>query len=236
VRGGSDVPRVLVEPGHQAIDGVGAPVAQRLFLRRIAAVAFAGLGDRVQQAPRGMFLEQEHAPVGNRDLDIGDQHAADLAADVGVELRAVQQHIEQQCDEVDRILVEAIQVQVVPGDAELARVPGHALAKLVSQRAMALARLARDHGGVGHVLLHQRQDRHELAGTELGNGRLLAARLPARIHPTVRLRPAHGCTPALQQAQQVAEHGLVRRAHLGRQLYLAEGGQRIRLGGRGGAL
>ncbi|WP_297095944.1 hypothetical protein [Thermomonas sp.] len=188
---------VLVELGHQAIDGVVDAVEQRLLLRRFAMVALAGFGDGVQQAPRRMFLEHEHAAVLHRDLDVRHQHAADLAADVGVELRTVEQHVEQQRDQVHRVFVESIQLQVVALHPELARALHHLPADLHGERvfpvAMGELQLRRQ------VALQQRQDRHQFIRTQ--GDRWAGATLPGhRSH-----RPA----PALQQAQHAGEHGLV---------------------------
>ena len=96
-------------------------VQQFAFLRAVAMVAFAGLGDGIEEAPRGMALVQEHAPILHRDLDVGHQHPADLAAHVGLEIALVEQHVEQHADQVDGVFLHVRQVEVVAAHAEPAR-------------------------------------------------------------------------------------------------------------------
>ena len=144
---------VFVELRDQAVDRLVHAPQQLAFLRRFAMVAFAGLGDGVEQPARGMLLEQEHAAILHRHLHVWHQHATDLAADVGVVLGTVEQHVEQQRDQVDGILVQAVQVQVVPGHAKLLGTGDHLLAQLFGKRLLRIPLVLFEL--FGHVPLQQ---------------------------------------------------------------------------------
>ena len=146
---------VLVELRHQPVDGLVDAAQQLALLRRFAMVAFAGLGHGIEQAARRMFLVQEQPAILHCDLDVGHQHPPDHAPDVGVVLRAVKEHVEQQRNQVHRVAVQPVEVQVVARHAQLARALRHLLAQLGGQRP-AIAGTRHRHGR-GGVALHQRQ-------------------------------------------------------------------------------
>ena len=193
---------VLVELGDQAIDDIIHALEQLALLGGFAVVALAGLGHGVEQPPRRMLAREEHAAVGHRDLDVGHQHPPDLVPYLAVVLRPIQEDVEQQCDQVDGVLVQAIQLEVVAGDADLACAAHHLLAQLLPQRELAAAR--RIHAHAAGFALQQVQHRQEVARCQY----------PGRPSIGFWYRAGGGrdCAPAPQQAQQPGEQRLVRRA------------------------
>ncbi len=115
---GQEDRQVLVELGDQPVDDLLDLAHQRALGLAFAGVALAGLGQRVEQAPRRVGLLHEHTPVQQRDLDERHHQAADQFARAAFQLALVEHHVEQHADQVDGVLVLRVQPRLPRIDAE----------------------------------------------------------------------------------------------------------------------
>ena len=81
------------------------PVQGFAVLRALPGVAVAGLGERVQQAPRRMAAAVEHGIVGQRHLDVGHHQPAVHRTRALQQVVGLAQRLEQDADQVDRVLL-----------------------------------------------------------------------------------------------------------------------------------
>ena len=136
-----------------------------LVLRRLALVAVTGFGDRVEQAARRMAAAIEQRVVGERHLQVRHHELAVELARVADQVVGIEQRLEQDADQVDRILLVAAEAGVGRVEADLAHAAEQGMADHLGERAPVLAGqdlLER----LGIVALQQRGEVEQFGGPE----------------------------------------------------------------------
>ena len=117
-----------------------------------------------------MALGQEHAPVAYGDLDVGQQHAADAATHVRLEMTLVEQHVEQHPHQVDGVFFLVGQPEIVAPHAHAARTGEHFAAQVFGQRGVGVVERALQRRR--RVRLHHRQHREQVAAAQAPPARM----------------------------------------------------------------